>query len=94
MYRRVLRRMQTKIRQRGYVLTSHADEEMNHDGLSIHDVERIILTGAILERQPDRESGEDKYRIRGQTVSSREMELIAKISPTDTLIIITVYIQS
>lgn len=86
--------MQTKIRQRGYVITLHADEEMNHDGLSIHDVERIILTGTILERQPDRVSGEDKYRIRGQTVSSLEMEVIAKIGPTDKLVIITVYIQA
>ena len=86
--------MQTKIRQRGYVITLHADEEMNHDGLSIHDVERIILTGVILERQMDRESGGDKYRIRGEAIRSRGMEVIAKISPTDKLIIITVYLQA
>lgn len=86
--------MRAKIRQRRYVMTLHADEEMNNDGLSIYDVERSILTGVILERQSDQESGEDKYRIRGQTVNSEGMELIAKISPTDTLIIVTVYLQT
>jgi len=55
--------MQLKIHQREYVITLHAEEEMNNDGLSIQDVEKIILNGGILERQPDRESGEDKYRI-------------------------------
>ena len=83
-----------KIHQREYVMTLHADEEMNNDGLSIQDVERIILNGEILERQPDRESGEDKYRIKGETISSRNMEVIAKISPTDKLVIITVFLQS
>ena len=34
------RRMQEKVRQRQYVMTLHAHEEMNDDRLTIYDVER------------------------------------------------------
>lgn len=50
MYRGVLRQMREKIRTRLYVMTLHAEEEMNDDGFSIFDVERAILTGSIVER--------------------------------------------
>ncbi len=84
--------MQAKILQRQYVMTLHANEEMDDDGLTISDVERGILTGEILERQRDRLSGESKYRIRGGTVEGKEVEVIAKISPTGKLVIITAYL--
>ena len=35
--------MRDKIRSRQYVMTLHADEEMDEDGLSIFDVESAIL---------------------------------------------------
>ena len=41
-------------------MTYHARKEMNDDGLTIYDVERGILTGAIVERQRDRTTGESK----------------------------------
>ena len=92
MYRRILRRMQAKVRQRQYVMTLHANEEMDDDGLTIFDVERGILTGEILERQRDRQSGESKFRMRGQTFGGEEIEVVAKISPSEKLVIITVYL--
>ena len=46
-------------------MTYHARKEMNDDGLTIYDVERGILTGAIMERQGDRTTGESKYRPEG-----------------------------
>ena len=92
MYRRILRRMQTKVRQRQYVMTLHANEEMEEDGLTIFDVERGILTGEILEHQRDRQSGESKFRMRGQTLGGEEVEVIPKIGPTGNLVIITVYL--
>jgi hypothetical protein len=73
-------------------MTYHARKEMNEDGLTIYDIERVILTGEILERQRDRETGEPKYRIRGETIERSEVEVIAKISPTGKLVIITVYV--
>ncbi len=39
-------------------MTTHADEEADEDGLSILDIESAILTGSIVNRQKDRETGE------------------------------------
>jgi len=92
LFDRILRVMRDKIRKREYVMTIHTEEEMNNDCLTIYDVERGILTGKILERQKDTETTEWKYRINGQTISGGEVEIIAKLSPTGKLVIITVYV--
>lgn len=92
MFERILKRMREKIRTRQYVMTLHAEEEMNDDGLTIYDVESGILTGEILERQKDRVTAEWKYRIRGETIGGGEVEVVAKLSQTSKLVIITVYI--
>jgi len=91
-FERILKRMREKVRKRQYVMTLHAEEEMNEDGLTIYDVERGILTGEILERQKDRVTAEWKYRLRGETVDGGEVEVMAKLSPTGKLVIVTVYI--
>jgi len=87
----ILKQMQEKIHKRDYVMTLHAEEEMNDDGLTIYDVECGILTGEIKERQKDRTTKEWKYRIRGQTLDGDEIEIIMKLSPTGKLVFITVY---
>jgi len=45
MYDAELKRMRELIHTRRYVMTLHAEEEMDADGLSIFDVESVILTG-------------------------------------------------
>lgn len=91
MFDRILNRMRDKIRNREYVMTLHAEEEMNDDELTIYDVEHAILNGRIMERQRDRVTGEPKYRIRGNGVDNDEIEVVAKLSVTGKLVIITVY---
>ncbi|MBI4745938.1 MAG: DUF4258 domain-containing protein [Deltaproteobacteria bacterium] len=91
MFDGILKEMRDKVRERKYVMSIHGEEEMNNDCLSIYDVERGILTGKIVERQKDKVSAEWKYRITGQTVDGKEVEVIAKLSPTGKLVIITVY---
>ena len=91
MHERFLKRFREKIRARAYVMTVHAEEEMTEDGFSIYDVERGVLTGSILERQRDLASHESKYRVRGKTVEGNPIEMLAKLSPTGKLVIITVY---
>jgi hypothetical protein len=49
------------------VLTTHADEEADEDGLTIFDIESAILTGSVVERQRDSETREWKYVIKGET---------------------------
>ncbi len=91
MFDRILKEMRDKIRKLEYIMTIHADDEMNDDCLTIFDVERCILTGRILERQKDKDTSEWKYRINGRSLYDNEIEIVAKISPTGKLVIITVY---
>lgn len=53
-----LKRMRELIRARRYVMTLHAEEEMDADGLTVFDIESVILSGQITERQRDRQSDE------------------------------------
>ena len=94
MYERELKRMREKIRLRQYVMTIHADEEMDDDDLTIFDVENAILTGEIVERQKDGETREAKYLVRGETLKSTEFIIVAaKFGITGKLIILTVYVE-
>jgi hypothetical protein len=90
---RILKQMREKIRTRQYVMTLHAEEEMNDDELTIFDVERGMLTGKIEERQKDVETNEWKYLIRGQTLNEKDVIVAAKLSPTGKLVIITVFLD-
>jgi hypothetical protein len=92
MYDRILKRMQERIRTRRYVMTLHAEEEMADDNLSIFDIERGILTGSIIERQKDRATAEWKYLIEGEIIAGDAVVVVAKLSVTDKLVIITVYL--
>ena len=91
MFDNILHQMRNKIRRGDYVMTLHADEEIDVEELSVFDVERCILTGEIIERQKDRQTSETKYRILGSTISGDLMEVIAKFGPTGRLFIITAY---
>jgi uncharacterized lipoprotein len=87
--------MQKKVRQRQYVMTLHADEEMDEDDLTIFDVERAILTGKIIERQKDTETKEWKYLVRGKTVDEETMIVVVnKFGKASKLVIITVYVDN
>ena len=73
-------------------MTLHAEEEMDADGLTIFDVESVILTGVIIEQQRDRQSKERKYIIRGHVVSGEDTAVVvSKFGSTGKLVILTVY---
>lgn len=91
MFDNILQRMRNKVRTGAYVMTLHADEEIDAEELSVFDVERCVLTGKIIERQKDRQTSETKYRILGSMVSGDPMEVIAKLGRTGRLFIITAY---
>ena len=91
MLQRVLKQMRDKVRNRQYVMTLHAEEEMSDDELTIFDVERGVLTGEIVERQKDAQTGEWKYLVRGHTVIGDDIVVVGKIGLTGKLVIITVY---
>lgn len=91
MFDRTLRRMHELVRTSRYVMTIHAVEEMEADGLTLFDVEHCILSGKIVERQKDRKTDEWKYLVEGQTLADDKAVVVAKIAPTGKLVILTVY---
>ena len=66
MHERILQRFRDRIRSLDYVVTLHAEEEMDEDGLSVFDLESAVLTGEIVERQRDRGTREWKYVVNGR----------------------------
>ena len=91
MFDHILTKIRDKILKKKYVMTLHAEEEMNDDGLSIYDVEEIISSGTIKERQKDQRTAEWKYCIQGKTMSSHVGEVVVKLGLTGKVILITVY---
>lgn len=76
MYTSTIHKMREKVRMREFVLTVHAAEEMENDQLTIFDVENCILTGGIIEKQKDKNTGELKYVVKGKCYSSKRDFLV------------------
>ncbi len=91
LYDRILRQMCERIRTRQYVMTIHAEEEMDDDRLTIFDIESVILTGAIIQRQTDNQTGEHKYLVKGKILDGHDSVVVSKLSPKRKLVSITVY---
>lgn len=93
LYPRILERFRSRIRERRYVITLHALDELDEDALSVFDVERAILTGEIVERQRDQTTRERKYLVRGRAVDGRQIVVVSKLGATDKLIVITAWLM-
>jgi hypothetical protein len=91
MYERILHRMREKVRRLDYVVTIHAEDEMDEDEYSIVDVENGVLTGRITQRQNDRTTGEVKYVLRGHARDGRDIWIVAKFGAIGKLIFITIF---
>ena len=91
LYPRILEHFRSRIRERRYVVTLHALDEMDEDALSAFDLERAILTGEIIERQRDQATREWKYLVRGDAIDGRQVVVVGKLGPTDKLVVITAW---
>ena len=80
------------IRTLNYVVSTHAAEELDDDDLSILDLENIVLTGEISERQRDTQTREVKCVVSGVTLDGAAAEAVVKVGFTGKLVIITVYL--
>ena len=90
---RTLPRFRDLVRQHRYVVSSHAAEELEDDELDILDLESIVLTGEIIERQKDHKTGEAKYVVRGITLANAVGCAVAKFDSVGRAVIITVYLE-
>jgi Domain of unknown function (DUF4258) len=93
MFEKIRDKMREKIRRLEYVMTIHAEEEMVNDKLSVFDVENGVLTGEIVERQKDSETGEWKYLVAGKTLDDDGIIVVGKLSLSDKFVIITIYME-
>lgn len=76
MFPRILKRLRELVRTKQYVMTLHAEEEMDEDGLSIFDIENCLLSGEIVERQKDQATAEWKYLVHGGTLGENEQIVV------------------
>lgn len=91
MFKRELRRFHSLVRKRQYILTVHALEEMGEDDILAEDIEHVILTGHIVERQVDRSTKERKYVLIGMDLAGEPMGVVLKRGSTGKVVVITVY---
>ena len=81
------------IRTLSYVVSTHAADELEDDNLSILDLENIVLTGQIIERQRDRTTREIKFVIQGTTLEGDAGEVVVKVGHSGKLFVITIYLS-
>jgi hypothetical protein len=91
LFEAILIQLKNCVRLNRYVVTTHADEEMDEDRLSMFDIECAILAGEIVEKQNDNARAEWKYLIRGPSLDGHRIIVAAKIGPNDNMVIITVF---
>jgi hypothetical protein len=91
MFERTLGRFRSLIRSGEYLLSIHALEEMAEDDVLTEDVENVILTGGIVERQIDRATRARKYVFLGRDLAGDPIGVVAKIGAVGKVVILTVY---
>ena len=85
-----LQKIQQRIIDRDYFMTSHAEEEMLDDGLERKDIENAILKGYI-EKKLTHDSRGTRYRIEVPALDERSIHVVCRFRESDNLLIITVY---
>lgn len=91
MYKRILVLIKERMRDGLYVMTLHAEEEMDNDALELLDIENVVWTGRMVGRQRDSETEEWKYLLKGQALSGKSVIVALKLSVTGKVVILTVY---
>ena len=91
MPRLTIARPRERVRNLDYAVSLHAAEELEDDTLTILDLESILLSGEIIERQRDRTTRETKYVVQGATIDGQTAACVIKVGPTGKLYVLTVY---
>ena len=86
----VIKKIQQRIVDRDYFISSHAEDEMLDDDLERKDIEHAILKGKIEKKMTYDERG-TRYRIEGPARDGRLIHVICRFREDSNLIIITVY---
>ncbi len=88
---RELQRIRDAILQQRYILTEHAYNEMDEDGLDVLDVESALLSGAI-DRALTRDPRGARYVVIGNATDDKTpVGVVVRFVEHDQLLVITVY---
>jgi len=85
-----LSKIQQKVIDREYYLSTHAEDKMAEDRLERKDVENAILRGKIDKKMTHDVRG-TRYRIAGPAEDGRLVHVVCRFKEVGGLIIITVY---
>ena len=85
-----LQKIQQRIIDRDYFMSSHAEEEMLDDSLERKDIESAIFKGRI-EKKLTQDSRGTRYRIEGVALDGRLIHVVCRFREGQSLLIITVY---
>lgn len=91
MPRRILERIREIVRAGNYGLTIHALEELENDDLTGEDLEAILLSGQIVQRQRDEQTGDLKYVIRGPCLTGEAALAVVKLGESRRILVLTVF---
>lgn len=89
MYTQIENQMRKAARAGRIVAGAHARDEMRNDHFTVEDLRQCLLSGTIVTHQLD--GDEVKYEWHGEARDGREMGLIAKLTYTGKVFVITVY---
>ncbi|MEA2239621.1 MAG: hypothetical protein QOC81_4345 [Thermoanaerobaculia bacterium] len=78
-------------RQNRYVITWHATEELEEDGLGLLNATNIVLTGTIVSVQREEDSQERKYVIQGQCIDGEESCVVVKLGGTGKIVFVSAW---
>lgn len=78
--------------RRFHSVSTDAAEELEDENLSILDLENILLTGQILQRQRDAQTREVKFVVGAIRLDGEAAEAIVKVGFTGKLVVITAYL--
>ena len=64
---------------------------MGEDDILDEDIEHVVLTGKMIERQLDRATKERKYVFSGTGCDGEKVGVVLKMGSTDKALVITTY---
>lgn len=86
----IIQKIQQKIIDRDYYMSSHAEDEMLDDDLERKNIENAILKGRI-EKKMTYDVRGTRYRIEGPSLDDRLIHVICRFQENSNLLVITVY---
>lgn len=89
MFEKIRDKMREKIRSLEYAMTLHAEEEMENDGFP----SSMLKTEFSRAKSSNGETGEWKYLVAGKSLDDERLVVVAKLSLTGKLVIITIYTE-